>query len=170
MAAWCLSLAAPPREVTREVDHLLQYIEQSGCDFYRNGSWYDGRRASAHLRLKYEYLSQRHEIATAEDFIEKAATRSSLTSQVYKVRCARGAAGPTHPWLAEELARYRARASPPASGGPTSSRHPAGERMDTAAVRAYRRALVYVAQLSLSVTGPAGYRDACHWVLARPYR
>ena len=120
MAAWCLALAAAPREVGREVDHLLLYIEQSGCDFYRNGSWYDGRRASAHLRLKYEYLSQRHEIASAEDFIEKAATRSSLTSQLYKVRCAPGAAGPTSPWLFEELAHYRASmASPPATGMPS---------------------------------------------------
>lgn len=120
MAAWCLALSAPPREVSREIDHLLHYIERSGCDFYRNGSWYDGRRASAHLRLKYEYLSQRHEIASTEDFIEKAATRSSLTAQLYKVRCTRGAAGPTNPWLVEELARYRASmASPPASGDAT---------------------------------------------------
>lgn len=113
MAAWCLAAAAAPQEVSREVDHLLQYIEQSGCDFYRNGSWYNGRRASAHLRLKYDYLSERHQIATAEDFIEKAATRSSLTSQLYKVKCARGAEAPINPWLIQELARYRASLTSP---------------------------------------------------------
>jgi Family of unknown function (DUF5329) len=122
--AWCPAVSAPSQEVSREVDHLLQYIGQSDCDFYRNGSWYDGRRASAHLRLKYEYLSQRHQIATAEDFIEKAATRSSLTSRLYKVRCAGGAEGPINPWLGEELVRYRtSMALPPTSGRP-SGRYP----------------------------------------------
>ena len=33
--------ADPPLAVQSEVAHLFTYIENSGCQFYRNGSWHD---------------------------------------------------------------------------------------------------------------------------------
>jgi hypothetical protein len=86
---------------------LLGYIEGSGCEFYRNGTWHDSKTAQAHLRDKYKYLVARNLINTTEDFIELAATESSFSSQPYEVRCNRGATVTTNQWLRDELARFR---------------------------------------------------------------
>jgi hypothetical protein len=91
-----------------EVDFLLGYIEGSTCEFYRNGTWHDSKAAYAHLRDKYRYLVARNLISSAEDFIEKAATQSSLSGQPYKVRCQDGATMTTNQWLHAELVRFRA--------------------------------------------------------------
>jgi hypothetical protein len=117
-AAWLVGLAlvlslatvarAEPPETTQiEINYLLAHIESSGCEFYRNGSWYDGKRAQAHLRDKYEYLVGKNRIGTAEDFIEQAATESSLSGRPYKIRCGGGEPVPSNQWLREALARYR---------------------------------------------------------------
>jgi len=99
--------AEPPVNVQVEVDFLLGYVEGSGCDFYRNGTWHDPKTAQAHLRDKYRYLAARNLINTTEDFIEKVATQSSLTGQPYKVRCRDGATVTSNQWLHAELARFR---------------------------------------------------------------
>ena len=99
--------AEPPVNVQVEVDFLLGYVEGSGCDFYRNGTWNDPKTAQAHLRDKYRYLAARNLINTTEDFIEKVATQSSLTGQPYKVRCRDGATVTSNQWLHAELARFR---------------------------------------------------------------
>jgi hypothetical protein len=109
-----LALAAEPPaqaasgDVDREVAHLIQFTQQSGCRFYRNGSWYPGEKAGQHMRLKYDYLEQRGQITRTEDFITKAASRSSVSGQEYRVRCSNGADLSTSTWLKNELARYRA--------------------------------------------------------------
>lgn len=91
-----------------EIEYLLRYIETSGCSFYRNGTWYDGTRAIAHLRTKYDYLASRHLIGSAEDFIDKAATKSTLSGQPYKIRCSDDVEVESGPWLHQVLAQYRA--------------------------------------------------------------
>src|SRR5664279_5740197 len=75
--------AEPPVNVQREVNFLLSYIGSSGCEFYRNGTWSDSKTAQTHLRDKYNYLVARNQINTTEDFIERAATESSLSGQSY---------------------------------------------------------------------------------------
>jgi len=112
---WTLGLAllpvaraAPPAIAQTEIRYLLGFIEGSGCEFYRNGSWYDSKQAQAHLRYKYEMLEAEDRIHTAEDFIEKAATQSSLSGRPYQVRCRGGEAVTSNQWLREVLARYRA--------------------------------------------------------------
>jgi hypothetical protein len=55
--------AAPPAEAQIEINHLLGLIEQSGCEFFRNGTWYDAQRAQAHLRAKYDALAANDQIA-----------------------------------------------------------------------------------------------------------
>ena len=99
--------AMPPAGVQVEVDLLLGYIEHSGCEFQRNGSWSDAHAAQAHLHDKYAYLSARDMIDSTEHFIERAATRSSLTGQAYWVRCNGGTPMASQQWLREELARLR---------------------------------------------------------------
>ena len=90
-----------------EVNYLLDFIESSGCEFYRNGTWYDSKRAQAHLRDKYETLAAADRISTAEDFIDKAATTSSLSGRRYQVRCRGSAVVTSDRWLRDALARYR---------------------------------------------------------------
>ena len=99
--------AAPPAIAQTEINYLLGFIERSGCMFYRNGSWYDARQAQAHLRSKYDALAAMGRIVTAEDFIEQAATKSSLSGEAYAIRCNSDPAVTTHQWLRDALARYR---------------------------------------------------------------
>jgi hypothetical protein len=106
--AFAAAKAQPPPNVHTEVEYLLQYIETSGCSFYRNGTWYDGTHARAHLSTKYDYLAERQLIGNAEDFINKAATRSSMSGKPYKIRCTDGIEVESGPWLRLVLAKYRA--------------------------------------------------------------
>jgi cobalamin biosynthesis protein CobD/CbiB len=99
--------AEPPTSVQIEVNFLLGYLEGSGCEFYRNGSWHDSKAAQAHLRDKYKYLVARNLVNTTEQFIDRAATESSLSGQPYEVRCNGGAAVASKQWLHDELARFR---------------------------------------------------------------
>jgi hypothetical protein len=99
--------AAVPPATTQEVEHLLHYVIDSGCQFYRNGSWYDSKRGEAHLRTKYEYLSARGQIAVAEDFIDKGATKSSFSGLEYEVKCGDGQPITSNQWLHGELTHYR---------------------------------------------------------------
>ena len=99
--------AEAPTKVQTEVNFLLGFVEGSGCAFYRNGSWYDSKAAQAHLREKYNYLAAGNQIGSGEDFIEKAATKSSFSGQPYQVKCNGGAALTSNKWLRDELARFR---------------------------------------------------------------
>jgi hypothetical protein len=107
--------AQTPSNVQIEIDYLLQYVETSGCSFYRNGSWYDGSHAKAHLRTKYDYLAARKLIGSAEDFIDKAATKSSMSGKPYKIRCGSGEEVESGQWFHQVLVRYRAGLTAPTS-------------------------------------------------------
>ena len=102
-----LAHAQPPTSVLVEIHFLLGYVEGSGCEFNRNGTWYDSRAAQMHLRDKFNYLAAGNLTDTTEAFIENAATQSSLTGQAYTVRCAGGATMTSNRWLRDELARLR---------------------------------------------------------------
>jgi hypothetical protein len=99
--------AAPPVNAVDEINYLLGFMEHSGCKFYRNGSWYDAHRAQSHLRNKYNYLVAHDRIKTAEDFIEQAATRSSMSGMEYQIQCEAGPVVPSNRWLRTALLGYR---------------------------------------------------------------
>lgn len=105
--AQCAALDA---RAEREIAHLFVHLRASRCEFNRNGTWYSAERAVAHLRRKYEYLRNKHGIASAEDFIEGAATRSSVTGRPYRVRCGDGVEQPSSRSFAQALADFRATA------------------------------------------------------------
>jgi hypothetical protein len=112
--AGTLAGAAPPSASTQaEIAHLLSYLETSRCEFYRNGTWYDARDARAHLEKKKNYLVNRSLIGSAEDFIDRAATASSVSGEKYQVRCRPSPAVPSGEWLRAELKRYRAASTRP---------------------------------------------------------
>lgn len=99
--------AGAPEVAQAEVEYLLDFVEISGCEFYRNGGWYESSKARSHLLVKFEYLDTRNLIKTAEDFIDNAATKSSLSGRPYEIRCLECKSVPTGPWLYDVLSRYR---------------------------------------------------------------
>ena len=99
--------AAPSTAARTEIEHLLAFVANSGCQFNRNGTWYPAPEASAHLAEKERYLAERGRIASAEDFIAKAATKSSMTGRPYTVRCGSEPAVASDEWLTAELRRLR---------------------------------------------------------------
>ncbi len=99
--------AAPTAAAMVEINYLLGLIEQSGCEFFRNGTWYDAPQAQAHLRGKFDVLSASDQIKTAEDFIEKAASNSSMSGRPYQIRCDGAAAMSTNQWFSAALTRFR---------------------------------------------------------------
>jgi hypothetical protein len=117
-SAWLLGLvlaltcrpvgsAEPPNIAQTEINYLLGFIERSGCQFYRNGSWYDSKRAQEHLRTKYDFMVARDLIKTAEDFIDQAATKSSMSGMAYALKCSGAPVVASGLWLREVLTRYR---------------------------------------------------------------
>jgi hypothetical protein len=106
--AWALASMAAPAAMDAEVTHLLARMESSGCEFYRNGTWASGATARAHLERKYRALRDRQMIATTEEFIERGASRSSMSGEAYRVRCGQVPPVESGVWFGEQLRRYRA--------------------------------------------------------------
>jgi len=98
---------ATPVAADAEVRYLLDAVVASGCRFFRNGSWYAAAMARDHLLGKYSRLSAAGRIGSAEDFIELAATRSSLSGQAYAVQCAAAAPQASGGWFHRELLLHR---------------------------------------------------------------
>jgi hypothetical protein len=102
--------AAEPTATKQEIAHLFTVLETSNCQFYRNGSWYVTKDTSAHLHSKYRYLQDKDLVPSAEKFIERAATESSLSGTAYQIKCADGVAQPSGPWFTAMLLKYRSSA------------------------------------------------------------
>jgi len=100
--------AADDARTRDEVTHLLDHLGRSGCQFSRNGTWYDAQKARAHLEEKYVYLQKRDMVPNTQAFIERAASTSSMSGKPYEVRCGTAQPVPSGRWLGEELQRYRA--------------------------------------------------------------
>lgn len=62
-----------------EIESLLSKLKASGCMFNRNGTWYSSEEAQAHLARKLDYLVDKEAVANAEQFIERAASKSSMS-------------------------------------------------------------------------------------------
>ena len=89
-------------QATQEINGLLDFVSHSECKFVRNGSEYSGPRARAHLEQKLNHLEGRNMVNSAEDFIDLAATKSSMSGRAYEVRCS-GGVEPASTWLKREL-------------------------------------------------------------------
>ena len=93
-------------QADQEIKGLLDFVERSECKFVRNGSEYPGPQARAHLEKKLNYLEGKDLVNSAEDFIDLAASKSSMNGKAYEVRCSAGVQ-PTSTWLKTELQRQR---------------------------------------------------------------
>lgn len=99
--------AAPSATTQREINGLMQALETSGCRFQRNGSWHEPAQARSHLQRKYDYLLKRNLADTAELFIDRAASRSSISGKPYRVACPGAAEQDAAPWFQQQLQRLR---------------------------------------------------------------
>jgi hypothetical protein len=108
LTAGATSWAVAPSAAARaEIEHMLAFVAKSGCQFNRNGTWYAAPEASAHLAKKERYLEEHGQIASAEDFIAKSATKSSMSGKPYTVRCGSEPAVASDEWLTAELRQFR---------------------------------------------------------------
>ncbi len=100
-------LAAPDVVTQREIDVLMDALQGSHCRFQRNGSWYGEREARAHLQRKYDYLAKRNMIGSTEQFIERAASRSSMSGKPYRIACPGSPEQDASRWFGERLKQLR---------------------------------------------------------------
>jgi hypothetical protein len=102
------AIAGPaPAPVRTEIDALLSALGSSGCEFNRNGSWHNGTEARKHLLMKLDYLEKRNAVMTTEDFIERAASSSSMSGKPYQVRCPGSKTVDSSEWLHTRLKLVR---------------------------------------------------------------
>lgn len=99
--------AAVPAPVRAEIEALLAALQVSGCEFNRNGTWYSAAEAERHLRLKLAYLERKDKVHSAEEFIERGASESSMSGHPYWVRCQALAPVESRVWLSTRLREVR---------------------------------------------------------------
>ena len=107
MLATTVEAAPPPHEQNR-IERLIHFVEtQKDMKFIRNGTEYTCAEAAKFLRGKLEAMGG--EVTTAREFIERIATKSSMSGQPYHVKFADGRLIPAAQFLADELKRMEAR-------------------------------------------------------------
>jgi len=92
-------------DTQQEINHLLEFVANTTCQYERNGDVYDGTRAEKHIKRKYEYFKDK--INSAEDFIKYSATKSTMSGKQYKIHCENIATQNSSDWLLDELKKYR---------------------------------------------------------------
>lgn len=99
------SLSAHSLDSDAEIEFLLSAIGSSGCEFSRNGSVHSAAEAESHLRMKYD--NGRRYVSSAEQFIDRLASKSSITRRPYSIVCAEGVTTLSSDWLYNKLNEYR---------------------------------------------------------------
>jgi hypothetical protein len=111
---WAISSASPAAApVKAEIDALLAKLQESGCQFNRNGSWYTGAEARNHILRKLEYIEGKGTVQNTEQFIELAASKSSWSGKAYQVKCGSEPPVESQVWLTRQLSVIRASSSQP---------------------------------------------------------
>jgi len=96
--------AAPPPLEQARIDKLIHHVEtQQGMKFIRNGTEYTCTQAAKFLRGKMDSMGG--EVTTAREFIDRIATKSSMSGRPYHVRFSDGQLVPAAQFLGEELKR-----------------------------------------------------------------
>jgi len=100
----CLLVSSVNAAENSEIGYLLSFISSSDCTFIRNGKEYTAVKASEHLEYKYNHVKSR--IKTADQFIDKIASKSSISKKPYEVRCG-DTQFKTEQWLVDALNTHR---------------------------------------------------------------
>ncbi len=102
---YLVSVTAVAAAMADEIEHLLRFVENTNCQYERNGEMYTGKEAAEHIKKKYNYFKEK--IDTAEKFIELSATKSTLSGKYYMVHCNGKPKINSQKWLLQELENYR---------------------------------------------------------------
>lgn len=103
-SAWA---AEPDANTKQEISYLIEHLASSGCQFNRNGTWYEASRAVSHIKRKYEYLLDKGSVTDTDAFIRLAATQSSSSGKPYLVKCGGQPEQPSATWFQSVLAELR---------------------------------------------------------------
>jgi hypothetical protein len=112
-AVFDASETAPPYHpiVVREendntkIDKLIEHVGSlEDATFIRNGQEHTPAQAAQHLRTKWQAAP---DIATAEQFIDAIASKSSTTGEPYRIRLADGTEQPAGEYLRQRLAELK---------------------------------------------------------------
>jgi hypothetical protein len=103
-----VSSAADSNDIMeKETQHLFGHIKNSECRFNRNGKWYNAEEAMEHINNKYNYLVKIGLINSTEQFIERAASESSMSGKPYMIKCGEGEPVKSSVWFKRELMNFR---------------------------------------------------------------
>ncbi len=91
--------------VDEEVRLLIDSVAQSGCIFERNGSSYVAGDAADHLALKFR--RGKKYAKTTENFIDRLASKSSLSGNPYHIDCPGQDKMTSGDWLHHKLTSLR---------------------------------------------------------------
>lgn len=100
-----LSAKSACADSAAEIAALIEAVRQSPCQFIRNGDPHGGAEAAEHIAAKYRYFQD--EIASAEDFIDRAASRSALSGKPYEIACPGQPVVTAADWLRARLRDWR---------------------------------------------------------------
>ena len=108
--AWGLGFAASGQACAagksekEKIEALITHVEGlKKAVFIRNGKEYDCQSAARFLRQKWK--AQEADVATAEQFIDRIASKSSTTGKPYLIRLPDKEAAPAGDYLRAELKR-----------------------------------------------------------------
>lgn len=106
------SYAADSKDkLEKEIQHLFDYLKNSDCEFNRNGKWYNAEEAVKHINKKYQYLIKKGLINSTEQFIDRAASESSMSGKPYMVKCGESEPIKSSVWFKSELTSFREKTS-----------------------------------------------------------
>jgi len=88
-----------------EIDYLIGSVSRSGCKFIRNGQQHSGKDARAHLKSKRRHNA--HLFHSAEEFIDKIASKSAMSGKPYLIGCKGRAKRTAAEWFTSLLIKYR---------------------------------------------------------------
>ncbi|MFP6808099.1 MAG: DUF5329 family protein [Pseudomonadales bacterium] len=72
-------------DLDRGISRLIHSVEQSDCQFIRNGKAYSPRESANHITRKYQHY--KNKINSIERFIELAASKSVISGRPYQIVC-----------------------------------------------------------------------------------
>lgn len=106
-----LAAATPSEQEHKLIMALIARVQgMTTMKFLRNDEAHNAAEAAEHMQAKYKHF--REEIVTAEDFIERCASRSELTGKPYLVKLADGKPREARGFLMQELRAMRQQGRP----------------------------------------------------------
>ena len=93
--------AKSPLSEKEKIEALIQFVKKSDTLFIRGGVEYPSSKAADHLRMKWDYAGKR--IKTARQFIDRIASKSSMTGKPYYVKSKDGKQITSAEWLSQAL-------------------------------------------------------------------